>query len=1094
VNVTVNKAIHSLNLLFAGGEDFPRSTVENWVQLPLCQKDTLSHILAVVKDVGPPQLVASGPEALSALRVASSTYSPVELGVGTPVPMDLASLSLPDGTVAGVDLVGALHEPVRGMVLDFENAMLQDADRWTEISRDSKSLIPYSDPMLKNRGPYHKFLKRLHEAGVLGYTTNCRGRVGAFSVSKKHKMVDGVRVERQRLVLDCRQTNALFRPSPHTELGSLQALSDLTLGPEQSLFLAGADIKDCFYAVSMPAEMGNFFCLEQDLSLEEARSIFGIQCSLPDSGWVSPCITVLPMGFSWSFYLVQHIHESTALSSLGLGRDHVVLDSSPAPDFSPHTILTMPYCDNVHCIGDDAVTVDRATKSVCKGLEALGFTLHEEQSATTEMETLGGVVDGQRGQVRTTGKRIAYLSAAFDYVQTIVVSVEDIQRLLGHAMVVCVLNRCGMSIFRRLYDFVSSCSSPRRLTHLECMECKIFSGILPLLFADLRKPWSEEVHITDASPTGFGICSRSLDPQLSQDIGKWNERLRFKRLPPEQWKPRRRAAGLDPFSDIGTAVSLGDGFDESYGYCNNELFPEVPHQVLNAPDWKTVKMGRWKRRSEHITLKEGRALAFCVKRLSRASKNRNHRHLIFVDSMALAFAVTKGRAHSFGLLRVCQQLSALSLACGFSLRLRWVPSELNCADGPSRGQKHPGPFQKGEFSALDSADTSAEEKQASTLSDAASKDPSEAPASCTSDNAQAEGEAAQCYGYEQDTPSSSQNSWEAPHLGREGCRATGADTAADRVGRKEHIHRSSQSVQVVPDEVREFLQGRRLAVASCRKLRRGFGRLLGYHVPGQQISKRRREDCRSHGVQFPRTARPSDKKQASFEGMEEGATTKEQTANAGHSNGRYGHGYAGKRKASPCSENGGRLRHLPTSWRVRRLERKRCGDASSQSRAHVSQVHDMLIVRDQEEGVPDKVGIFDNSISLDTPSRSYLGPLLEKHINSMKNKCDPLYPFTNQEFRKEFAMSCKKIGLEGLHPYQMRHGGASEDLGMGIRDHAAVKSRGRWFTDQSVRRYAKIGKIQQMISRLSPPALEYCQWSLANLERAFKGLVPAKAA
>ena len=30
----------------------------------------------------------------------------------------------------------------------------------------------------------------------------------------------------------------------------------------------------------------------------------------------------------------------------------------------------------------------------------------------------------------------------------------------------------------------------------------------------------------------------------------------------------------------------------------------------------------------------------------------------------------------------------------------------------------------------------------------------------------------------------------------------------------------------------------------------------------------------------------------------------------------------------------------------------------------------------------------------------------------------------------------------------MRHGGASEDLGMGIRDHAAVKSRGRWFTDQ----------------------------------------------
>eukprot|EP00435_Cladocopium_sp_Y103_P068559 s1270_g31.t1 len=683
--------------------------------------------------------------ALSALRVVSSTYSPVEPGVGTPVPMNLASLLLPDGTVAGVDLVGALHEPVKGMVLDFENAMLQDADRF-----------------------------------------------------------------------------------------------------------------------------------------------------------------------------------------LGLGREHVVLDSSPAPDFSPHIILTMPYCDNIHYIGDDAVTVDRATGCVCDGLEALGFTLHEEQSATAEMETLGGVVDGRRGQVRTTSKRIAYLSAAFDYVQTIVVSVEDIQRLLGHAMVVCVLNRSGMSIFRRLYDFVSSCSSPRRLTHLECMECKVFSGILPLLFADLRRPWSEEVHITDASPTGFGICSRSIDPQLSQDIGKWNERLRFKRLPPEQWKPRRRAAGLDPFSDIGTVLGVGDDFDELYGYCNKELFPEVPHQVLNAPDWKTVKMGRWKRRDEHITLKEDRALAFCVRRLSRASKNRNHRHLIFVDSMALAFAVTKGRAHSFGLLRVCQQLSALSLACGFSLRLRCVPSELNCADGPSMGQKHPGPFQEGtELRASNSAATSTEERRASALSNQGSEGLSEVPGSCTSGNAQEEGEAAQCDGCEPNASSSAQSSWEAPHLGREGCGETGADTAADRVGRKEHIHRSSHSVQIIPDEVREFLQGRRLAVASCRKLRRGFGRILGYHVLGQQVGERRGENGRSRGVQFPRTARSFDKKQAGFEGMEEGATSQKQTSDAGHSNGRYGHGYVGKRKASLCFENGGGFRYLPSSWRVRRLERKRCGYTSA---------------------------------------------------------------------------------------------------------------------------------------------------------------------
>ena len=56
-----------------------------------------------------------------------------------------------------------------------------------------------------------------------------------------------------------------------------------------------------------------------------------------------------------------------------------------------------------------------------------------------------------------------------------IVTTNLVQRLLGRAMVVCVLNRCGMSVFRRLYDFVE------RLTRQEANECRVFIGILPLL-------------------------------------------------------------------------------------------------------------------------------------------------------------------------------------------------------------------------------------------------------------------------------------------------------------------------------------------------------------------------------------------------------------------------------------------------------------------------------------------------------------------------------------------------------------------------------------------------------------------------------------
>jgi hypothetical protein len=93
-------------------------------------------------------------------------------------------------------------------------------------------------------------------------------------------------------------------------------------------------------------------------------------------------------------------------------------------------ILTMPYCDNIHCLGVEQQQVDQGCDEVCKGLSNLGFRIHEEQPSANVMETLGGVVDGDRGQVRTTSLRMWYLIEAFNYVQKIVVSVEDIQRLL----------------------------------------------------------------------------------------------------------------------------------------------------------------------------------------------------------------------------------------------------------------------------------------------------------------------------------------------------------------------------------------------------------------------------------------------------------------------------------------------------------------------------------------------------------------------------------------------------------------------------------------------------------------------------------------
>jgi hypothetical protein len=53
--------------------------------------------------------------------------------------------------------------------------------------------------------------------------------------------------------------------------------------------------------------------------------------------------------------------------------------------------------------------------------------------------------------------------------------------------------------------------------------------------------------------------------------------------------------------------------------------------------------------------------------------------------MPLALAVCKGRANSKHLLPSLRHICALSLATGCRLHCRWLPSQLNVADLPSRG-------------------------------------------------------------------------------------------------------------------------------------------------------------------------------------------------------------------------------------------------------------------------------------------------------------------------------------------------------------------------------------------------------------------------
>lgn len=689
-----NQAIVALNSMFSGGQIEEPSKVSSLRVLPFCQRDAIGHIMKRVQEAGGPPSGASHSEAVCALRVASSSYQEPTAGVGDVVSMDLDLLSLPSLSGKGVDLEANLNGPEGDMLRNFDDMMLQDAQNWGHIASEALAMAPYSDPQLSHTGYYLRFLQKLHHSGVLTFCTCPRGRVGVFCVSKKAKEVNGKLVQKQRLILDCRQTNLQFRAAPLTTLGSLSALCEGHLEQHQQLFIGGGDIQDCFYACRTPRQFQRFFCLDVDISVNEAKRIMGSDfpedlLHLPGDFKVSPSLSVLPMGFSWSFFLVQKLHEQLTMSSLGIPPSQLVADGNIVPTFSEEACAGMPYCDNVHVLSCSKVRCEAGRVKVVEKLKSVGFGVHEEIEATTLFPTLGGIIDGRAGQIRPTTSRLWNLILAFEYASKSKVSSDFIQRLLGHAMCICVLCRPGMSIFRSLYDFSIGGFPPMYLWDSAKRECIIFAGILPLLFGDIKRPWSTTVSCTDASPEGFGIVEREMDIGDVQSMGSWNERWRFKRLPVSSWRPRDRALGKDVFSDISTARRPETLGEQSHEFVEDPLFPEIPHSILKPSDWKTAKIGRWQDTSEHITLKEGRCLLLCLRRLSRSSSHRGKKHLVLVDNLGLALAITKGRAHNYRLLRVCQQIGALSLVSNIGLKIRWIPSEVNPSDGPSRGDLNP---------------------------------------------------------------------------------------------------------------------------------------------------------------------------------------------------------------------------------------------------------------------------------------------------------------------------------------------------------------------------------------------------------------------
>ncbi|CAK0903021.1 unnamed protein product, partial [Prorocentrum cordatum] len=438
----------------------------------------------------------------------------------------------------------------------------------------------------------------------------------------------------------------------------------------QPVFIGQVDIKDAFYHMELPAGLRQFFGLRKvRASWVGISHLRGVRVS--PGTWVTPRMRALPMGWSWALWWCQYVDN------------YVVFSTS------------------------EAVVRERLA-GVSRTLEARGLPLHKDSVSCGRDVVLGWEIDCLRRTFRPTPERVWKARLAIrGLLARASVSGGDLERLLGHLCFIGLCRRESLSVFKYCYRFCEAARrcparGPRALWASARKELDTWDRIAPLIWVNTSAGTCPDVVVVDASPWGLGAVWGRPPVALVKEACRHSERAGAREAAREGLPPRERAfaaAAAQLHGGEGEAdgrilmehvrPQTGRGRPESeFDRRHREPFEDVPLDLLRAP-WKVCGRQKWRRPSGSMPALEAEALLYGVRHLLRSVANLGSRLLVIGDSISASLAAAKGRSSSEGMLSVTRRLGALLLGTGSLLRSRWIASELNPADGPSRGRPAP---------------------------------------------------------------------------------------------------------------------------------------------------------------------------------------------------------------------------------------------------------------------------------------------------------------------------------------------------------------------------------------------------------------------
>ncbi|CAK0842468.1 unnamed protein product, partial [Prorocentrum cordatum] len=358
----------------------------------------------------------------------------------------------------------------------------------------------------------------------------------------------------------------------------------------------------------------------------------GADIDLPDARFGSPLLQVLPMGWSWSLYFCQRLLETTVLRS-GIDTGPLVMDRH-AP-LQVRTSPTQPgvYVDDVCVVGGDGDRCVADCTEVVSELERVGLKCKGFMELENLQTFTGITFERRSGRAGISPGRMCKIRLALLFVaDSRSATGGEIFSLLGHFTWAAPLRRPLLSIFQQAYVFARVAGRRRlRLWSRVELELRQAAALLVFAFSDSKRPNITFVYASDASRGQTSLAQEAATAR----------------------------AGSASFEGVARS-SIGD-----------------------FNDWGVLFHGEFQR-DEDVAVLEGRAAVMAARHAVRGRSGHSHRHLILVDNLGLALAVGKGRSPSITLNRVSLQLRAISIVTDTALILRWIPSEWNPADKPSR--------------------------------------------------------------------------------------------------------------------------------------------------------------------------------------------------------------------------------------------------------------------------------------------------------------------------------------------------------------------------------------------------------------------------